>query len=121
MDQDSRPGSGLTCVQDLNDRWGLLNVQGDTVKPAVVHQEHVDVEAIAQGSLSLDLQSTGLVRVILGPEPASKVVIPRRKSREGVAGGGWGGWEAAVRIPTQVFFISGFRREIQILKTTLIF
>lgn len=68
-DRDPRPGSGLTCVQNLDDSWGLLDVQGDTVKPAVLHQEHVDVEAVAQGSLSLGLESAGLVWVVFGPEP----------------------------------------------------
>lgn len=47
--------SGLTCIQNLDDSWGLLNVEGDIVKPTVLHQEHVDVKAVAQGSLRLGL------------------------------------------------------------------
>lgn len=90
-------GSGLTCIQNLDDSRGLLNVKGDTVKPTVLHQEHVDVEAVTQGPLGLGLESAGLVRVIFGPEPVSKVVIPKKNSGEGVAGG-WDEWEAVVRI-----------------------
>lgn len=79
--------SGPTCIQDLDDSRCLLNVEGDIVEPIVLHQKHVDVEAVAQGSLSLGLESVGLVRVIFGPEPVSVVVIPKRNSGEGVAAG----------------------------------
>lgn len=77
--------SGLTCIQNLDDAWGLFNVQGDVIKPAILHQEHVDIQAVAQGTLSVRLESAGLIRVILGPEPVSKVVIQK------TAGGEWRG------------------------------
>lgn len=47
--------------------------------------------------MGLGLESAGLVRVIFGPEPVFKVVIPKKNSGEGVAGG-WDEWEAVVRI-----------------------
>lgn len=73
---------GLTCIQNLDDDWGLFNVQGDVIKPAVLHQEHEDVQTVVQGALGLCLKSAGLIWVILGPEPVSKVVVQNIVERE---------------------------------------
>lgn len=66
---------GLTGIQNLDDGWALFDVQGDVIKPAVLHQEHEDIPAVLQGALALCFKSASLIRVILGPEPVSKVVI----------------------------------------------
>lgn len=77
----------LTCVEDLDDGRGLVDVQHDTVEPAVLHQEGEDVEAVVQGAPGLGLEAAGFVRVILGPEPVSRVGSKKKKSGEGMTGG----------------------------------
>lgn len=73
---------GLTCIQNLDDGWGLFNVQGDIIKPAVLYQEHEDIHTVVQGTLGLCLKSTGLIWVILGPEPVSRVGVHKKVGRE---------------------------------------
>lgn len=72
----------LTCIQNLDDDWGLFNVQGDVIKPTVLHQEHKDIETVVQGALGLCFKSAGFVWMILGPEPVSKVVVQKVVERE---------------------------------------
>jgi len=81
--------SGLTCIQNFDDGRGLLNVQGDIIKPGILHQEHEDIQTIVQGTVGLCLKSAGLIGVIFGPEPVSRGGPER--SRKGMVGVGMHG------------------------------
>lgn len=78
----------FTCIKNSDDGWGLINVQGDIIKPVILHQEHEDIQAVLQGTLGLCLKSAGFIWVIFGPEPMSKIGVHKKVGREW-----WGlGW-----------------------------
>lgn len=68
-----RPDGGgvvrLTGVQDFDDGGGALDVQGQGVEPAVLHQEEEHAQTVLQGGVGLGLPAARLVRVVLRPEP----------------------------------------------------
>lgn len=71
----------LTCIQNLDDGWGLLNVQRDIIKPAVLHQEQEDIQTVVKGTLGLCFKPAGLIWVILGPEPVPRVGVHKKVGR----------------------------------------
>lgn len=58
-----------TGIQDLDDGVGLVDVQLQALKPAVVHQVEEDVEPVLESVLGLLLPPSGFFWVVLGPEP----------------------------------------------------
>lgn len=77
-----------TCIQHFDDGRGLFNVQGDVVKPVILHQECEYIKTVVQGTLGLRFEPTGLIRVVLGSEPVSRVGGSTQKW-----GGNDGGWD----------------------------
>lgn len=83
--------SACTCIQDFDDGLGALDVEGDVLVPAVVHEVHVDAQPVLQSTVGFGFAPARLVRVILGAEPECQ---PPRADVASERGRIWGtGWE----------------------------